>query len=71
MDKFLDYFYETIGENARKNYKTASKELKIKMTPSIEIFIGIIPPSKIFPFVDVEKRAEIMPYFNVRTYMHI
>ncbi len=71
MDKLLDYFYVSIGEIARKNYKTASKELKIKMTPPIEIFIDIFPHSKIYPFVDVEKRAEIMPYFNARTYMHI
>ncbi|WP_457559054.1 hypothetical protein [Candidatus Harpocratesius sp.] len=26
MDKFIDYFYVTIGENACKYYKTASKE---------------------------------------------
>ncbi len=71
LEKFVDFFYTTIGERARKNFQDALKQSKAKLVPPLEIFMGVLPPSQIFPFTSIQKRAEIMPYFNAWNYMHI
>jgi hypothetical protein len=69
LHDFLDYYYITIGENERKRYKKIFKETKRKITP-IGAFFGIPIPSQIYP-INVFKRAELMPYYNSRMYLHI
>lgn len=71
MAQFQDFFYQKIGEISRNRFIPLFRSSKKKMTPPFQIFIGIIPPSKIFPNMDVITRGAIMPYFNARLYLHI
>ncbi|MCF2141237.1 MAG: hypothetical protein K9W44_14350 [Candidatus Lokiarchaeota archaeon] len=71
FSKFQDYYYTKIGDTARivcSNIFTTSNQ---KITVPIECFIGIIPPSVIFPKHDTYSRGELMAHLNARIYQHI
>ena len=68
MTKFQDYFYVTIGENTRKEYTRLFQTNRKKVTPIPESFFGIIPPSQIFPNMNVHTRGVLIPFLNARIY---
>ncbi len=63
-----DYFYVTIGENARKQYAELFRSTRKKVTPPLEILMGLVAPSQIFPNIDVHARGALIPFFNARLY---
>jgi len=67
---FLDDFYDTIGKWARGTFSEKYRTSCTEMTPPPECFLGLIPPSKLFPSLDVEQRGIVMPYFNALIYQH-
>ncbi len=71
MENFIDYFYTNISKNALEKYMFHNINSKKRITPPFELFIGNIPPSTLFPTVDVFTRAELMPYFNARIFLFI
>ena len=69
--KFIDYFYTTIGERNRNDFKVIFHATRDKITPPEQIFFGLILPTKILPNLDPYELGEIMPYFNAKVYQHI
>ena len=65
-----DYFYVTIGENARKQYAELFRSTRKKVTPTPETLMGLVAPSQLFPNIDVHNRGVLIPFFNARLYQH-
>ena len=68
ITKIQDYFYVSIGENAREQYAKLFRTTRKKVTPMPETFIGIVAPSEIFPTIDIHARGALIPFFNARLY---
>ena len=69
VSKFQDFFYVSVGNTARNQYKKLIKNTRIKVTPFPEMFIGIVPPSEIFPDLKAHERGKLIPFLNARLYM--
>ncbi len=67
--RFQDYFYVSLGDSFRELFKAVYKSTHTVITPSPEIFIGVIPPSEAFPELTVEERGRIIPFFNAKIFM--
>ena len=67
--RFQDYFYVSLGDSFRELFKSAYKFTRTAITPPLEVFIGIIPPSEAFPELTVEERGRIIPFFNAKILM--
>ncbi len=69
--KFQDFYFPQIGELARSAIKDVFLKRYQDITVPIEAFIGIIPPSEIFPEEDAFTRGVLMPHLHARIYQHI
>ena len=67
---FQDYFYVTVGKWATSTFAKEYHATQRSMTPPPECFIGLIPPSKLFPHLDVVERGMALPFFNALIYQH-
>lgn len=67
--RFQDQFYTSVGNCMRDSFKAVFKSTRTAITPSIEVFIGVIPPSEAFPKLTVEERGHIIPFFNAKIFM--
>jgi len=67
---FQDYFYVTAGDRERARFSARYQSSRRAMKPPPECFIGLIPPSKLFPSLSVEKRGVLMPFFNALIFQH-
>ena len=63
-----DFYYVSIGDRARSTYCTHFQKSRKSVTPMTECFIGIAPPSQIFPDLSVFERGIRIPFFNARIY---
>ena len=66
-----DYFFTTIGDTARERVKQQMHGVRQKITPPVECFFGLVPPSQIFPDLNTFERGKIIPFFNSMIYQHI
>lgn len=62
---FIDYYYTSLGNSARKNFKIHFNSSKQKVTPPIDIFIGKIAPTEMFNTLNGIQLGYIMPFFNL------
>lgn len=68
---FIDYFYTTVGKINRKEYHNMSQSTGDKITPSEEVFFGLISPTQLFPNLSPFELGEMMPFFNAKIYQKI
>ena len=69
--KFQDFYFTKIGDTARTACKEIFNNSNQKITVPIECFIGIIPPSKIFPENNAYTRGELMSHLHARIFQYI
>lgn len=64
-----DGFYTNVGNQVREAFAAEYRTKRIAMTPPPECFIGLVPPSKLFPALNVEERGTLIPFFNAKMLM--
>ena len=66
--RFQDHFYVSLGNYFRESFKATYESTRTSMTPPLEVFLGVIPPSEAFPELSVEERGRIIPFFNAKMF---
>lgn len=66
--RFQDYFYVSLGNSYRYLFKTIYNATRTSITPPLEVFLGIIPPSEAFPELTAEERGRTIPFFNAKMF---
>lgn len=65
---FQEEFYQHIGDRARALMKTQYDTTRQRITPIKEAYLGLAPPSEIFPNVNIKERGILLPFFHFRLF---